>query len=1112
MGREIETSSIRKRTQNLSLLRSTVMIAISSLLLLSSLFVIELHRSNDYRITGKSGNYSLEGSAFESVELLSPGGALKVCLWIFDISDESNCPLYNVSYKGRTIVNTSRLGLMVEGEGKRLCTGMKIVDYERSVKNESFSLAVSDCDRSHWQYNQLNVTLKSDDGISMVVRFRAYNEGVTFSYNVDKIRTRTSCRITREATSFNVSGDSKCYAEYGVEEPYKKIKITELKKECEIPLLIEEKKGCWLTISEAGLQDYSRTHIGPGSLENGTIATSLHSSVSKKIPFETPWRMILFSDSPCDMVENGRICYSMCPENTISDTSWIRPGKAFRDCSLTTKGSKEIIDYCAYQGLEYVHLDAGWYGKETSSSSDASTVSAKDLNLTEVISYGKSKGIGVIVYVNKRALTRQYKEIFPLYKEWGIAGVKFGFIDGRSQAGINFVHKAVKEAAKNNLIVDVHDNYRPTGMSRTYPNLLTQEGVRGNEQFPYARENTILPFSRCIAGPTDYTPIFGTKESRTTLAHQLALPIVIYSPLHYIYWYGTVKKAGNTSVNTIWKDLPTVWNETKFIEGYPGSHAVVARRSSDIWYVGAINGPSEKTIKIPLDFLKRNRTYRVRTFKDPGDSSVEVSEFVVNSGTTMLEKIPKNSGFSLIITEFVSGPPTGDEIYPPRLNDMEKLKIMEDSTYCELLLADNGWKEVSLQYDNLPGFLRLSNEGRYLNAEPGNEDVGNYSIVFNLTLKGEILDQMELEIDVVNVNDPPVIDVPKYVTMNAGESYCVPLEATDIDPTDDELVWEILSKSDFFIVDKERNLLFANPEKDDEGVHEIDLKVSDGNGGFDETLFYTLVTRPKDSVFILPVNGSLQLNEGQHFNYRFHLSSNRNIDDLDWSIENGPQFVSIDGSGLIFGQAGPYDAGIYQFEIRIIEGSEILASAPFTIVVQKINDPPRIITNPTLVELDAGSIYRMDLKAEDPDLTGDLKWSLLESPGFIGIESDTGELVFEPVEGDSGFHELLIRVEDDEGGMDELVLAVFVKIIDDDNDIKKYEYTGKRVRVIPVEVSSSKWYEKLPEKEDTRIVIYYPVEESDSKGSDNGSGYGYIALFVIVVSALSVIIHLFLRK
>ncbi len=1055
----------------------------------------------------------------DTLFLASPDNDLKVCVWTTELGDEKGCPVYSILYNGDPVVQRSRLGLNIEGMEEKLSSGLMLDGNERSSVNSSIELVASDVDVIPERYNQMIVSYSSteEEEIGMDIIFRAYDEGISFSYYVDKLDGKKTCRIKDEITSFNVTEDSICFAEYGVEAAYNKVKVSEIKKDCELPLLIEDADSeCWMTISEAGLQDYSRAFLGPGSKMNGTIDTSIYSSVGKNVPFTTPWRMVLIGDHPFEMIEKGRICYSMCSDNVIGDTSWIMPGKAFRDCSLTTKGSKGIIDYCSYHGMEYVHLDAGWYGKESESSSDASTVSAKNLNLTEVISYAKSKDIGVILYVNNKALTRQYKDIFPLYKKWGIAGVKFGFVDGRSQAGINFVHKAVQEAAKNELIVDVHDYYRPTGMSRTYPNLLTQEGVRGNEQFPSARDNTILPFTRCVAGPTDYTPIFATKGTTTTMAHQLALPIVIFSPLQYIYWYGTPEKAGNSSINTLWDNIPTVWNESIFIEGNPGSHAVYARRSDKDWYLGAINGPKDRTLKIRLDFLDQGDQYSARLYTDPGNGSVEIRDFTVNSETEIIENVPQRSGLSMKIKEVQEDPPPDDDKYPPRLVDIGKWEIFEDTVQKVTLLSPNGWDGLTIKHDPLPGFLHLLEGDKALLAEPGNDDVGDHSVVFELFSGEELLDSIEMVIEVQNVNDPPEMTIPEYVMMDTGTRYVIPLKATDIDPTEDDLIWEINTNADFFDLDEENDTLNAYPTLLDGGMHTIYLNVSDGNGGSVEGKMYALVTQPNGSVFLLPSNGSLELREGQYFTYRFQaISEGKNVENLIWKLKNAPSFLSIDeDSGILSGRSGNKDAGVYMFDVTLEEGGVETASATFTVFVHRVNDPPMITTSPTLIEVDAGSTLQVELDAIDEDLiSGSLKWSMVESPDFAIVETETGKLLISPGEDERGFHEVLVRVEDPEGAFDDLVLAVLVNGDESGKDIEEWEYNGSKVRVIPVEITSDVWNEYPYYVVDgSSIIIYYPFMEESIEDPGDGSDIGYIALFVILVSVITIFIHMFIKR
>jgi alpha-glucosidase len=1090
-----------------------VIIGFALLILVISTITTSQPVYSDGNGTSNSLQDSLEGPQINRTHsLVSPDGSLKISVWTQVIGNESGCPVYNVSYRGNEILGRSRLGLVISNSGNALHSNLSIDSVERNSINSSIKLVSSDIDEIPDIFNQMKIRFKgrNDSSICMNILFRAYNEGISFSYEVRELGKKSSLSVVDEKTDFNISRDEFCYAEYGVEESYKKVKISKIKTKCELPLLIET-DDVWITLNEANLHDYSRAYAGPGESDSGPIEISLHGDVIKNIPFRTPWRMILVGESASDMLEMGRICYSMCPENAIGDTSWIKPGKAFRDCSLTTKGSKEIIDYCLVHGIEYLHLDAGWYGKETSSGSDASTVSVKDLNLTDVISYGNKNGIGVILYVNHKALKKQYKEIFPLYQKWGIAGVKFGFIDGRTQSGINFIHDAVAEAARNRLIVNIHDNYRPTGMSRTYPNLLTQEGVRGNEQFPSARDNTILPFTRCVAGPADYTPIFATKKTTTTMAHQLALPIVIYSPLQYIYWYGTPKKAGNSSVNTLWDNLPSVWNETIFLDGSPGSHASVARRYGDDWYVGCINGPESRVLSLKLDFLDDDTYYRARMFSDPGNGTVKVIDYNVSSQTEILESIPCRSGFSIKIT----GNDGGDDIhYQPRLNDVGKWRLKEDTPDRMMLYTTNGWNNLSIEFRSLPDFLRISDDDLYLEAFPENEDVGNFCMDVTLKSTSGTVDEMVLELEVANTNDPPRISLPDYYMILLGEDFFIELNAVDIDPTEDELTWEIEKGSDIFFIDHHKGILGIRSGRNECGIHEVFLKVRDGNGGSDSSKIVMMISNPNSTVFLLPSNGSLEVKEGQFFSYGFQaIRDGIEINDPTWSLRNAPNFISMEEkAGIITGTTAYRDEGKYTFEIILSVEAREIASTDFSLVVQGRNQPPCITPDTCLMEMDREQRKEFQFHVEDPDHSADLlNWSLFKAPSFIELDVEKSILIMTPSKNDVGFHEIIVNATDPEGGFDDLVIALYVRGNNSGNSI--IEFNGSRVKVIPINLSSEiRDLEPRTDYDGRIFTIYYP-NQNESPVNDHRTVDGEVILFMFSIFAiLTVLILIFMRR
>ena len=266
-----------------------------------------------------------------------------------------------------------------------------------------------------------------------------------------------------------------------------------------------------------------------------------------------------------------------------------------------------------------------------------------------MIDYAQKSGIGIVLYVNRRALERQLDEILPLYEKWGVKGVKYGFVQVGSQKWTTWLHEAVRKAAHHHLMVDIHDEYRPTGYSRTYPNLMTQEGIRGNECMPTADENLILPFTRMLAGAGDYTICYYNNRIKTTHAHQLAASVVYYSPWQFLFWYDTPSKYQGEPEIEFFEHLPTVWDDTKVINGKIGRYITIARRNGKEWYVASMNGLNESVLDIPLAFLEEGEKYVAHIYEDagPGDKSrthVRIRRSPVDSSTVLRADIPASGG------------------------------------------------------------------------------------------------------------------------------------------------------------------------------------------------------------------------------------------------------------------------------------------------------------------------------------------------------------------------------------------------------------------------------------------------------------------------------------
>jgi hypothetical protein len=233
--------------------------------------------------------------------------------------------------------------------------------------------------------------------------------------------------------------------------------------------------------------------------------------------------------------------------------------------------------------------------------------------------------------------------------------VKFGFVQAGSHRWTTWIEEMFKKAAQSHIMVNVHDDWRPTGEQRTWPNLMTAEGIRGNEEMPDATHNTVLPFTRFIAGPADYTICYYDKRIKTTHAHQLALAAIYYSPIQTLYWYDKPSASNDEPELEFWDKIPTAWDETKVLQGEPGEFITTARRSGNDWFVGAITNNNARTIKIPLNFLQKGKKYIASIYADNSTvatkTKVKVERKNVTSSTVLNVPLQASGGQAIWIKQ-----------------------------------------------------------------------------------------------------------------------------------------------------------------------------------------------------------------------------------------------------------------------------------------------------------------------------------------------------------------------------------------------------------------------------------------------------------------------------
>jgi alpha-glucosidase len=606
-------------------------------------------------------------NAQETKELKSPDEKL---VFSFSLSDVKS-PLYSIQYQNKPIVLLSALGL--NGWDKEFT----LSDLSFSKNDTVWKPVYGERSLVRDNYQQMLITLlrNNNEKLKFQIQVRAYNEGIAFRYlmpeNPDGGR---DISIQKEMTEFTMPEGTNAWFTNRAQGEYHLVSMKTWPDESERPLVLQLPDGKYACLAEAGMVNYSRTKFALNPNKANTVNCSMYDRVDFFTPFSTPWRVVMVAEQAGQLLANNDLLLNLNPPCEIENTSWIKPGKVMREISLSMKGSKDLVDFAVKRHLQYIHFDAGWYGYEYVVASDATKVNVdprrnpkSDLELQEVIRYANENGIGVFLYVNQRALYKQLDELLPLFQKWGVRGVKFGFVEVGSHKWTTWMHDAVKKCAKYELMVDIHDEYRPTGFSRTYPNLMTQEGVRGNEEMPDATNNATLPFTRFIAGAADYTICYyhrpelkasllnsqAPRKLKTTSAHQLALSTIYYSPLQFMYWYDLPADSHDEPELEYFDKISTVWDDTKVLEGEIAKFITIARRKGDEWFVGTITNNDARERKLSLNFLTPGKKYEASIYYDDPNSAVRtkvsIKRIKVDASTVLNTKLIASGGQAIWI-------------------------------------------------------------------------------------------------------------------------------------------------------------------------------------------------------------------------------------------------------------------------------------------------------------------------------------------------------------------------------------------------------------------------------------------------------------------------------
>ncbi|MFP6872993.1 MAG: glycoside hydrolase family 97 N-terminal domain-containing protein [Verrucomicrobiales bacterium] len=589
--------------------------------------------------------------------LASPGGSFAI---EFSLSGKGR-PLYRVKWRGDEIIAPGGIGFIETGG----------VDWTRGFKEiQAGNSLVHDADwkpiwgerssvRDH--YRVATFTFRRGAGTAaMKVEARAYDQGVAFRYLVDPHGKKKSIRIETEETRFRFTGAHDVWAVYSAQGKYSRVKIGDIKHSIERPCVLETQDGKVIAIAEAALVDFSRMRLRRSADEPNTLVSRLHGPVTSALPLKTPWRVVMAADRAGQLLENNDLLLNLNEPSEIADPGWIKPGKVIREVTLSTKGGLACVDFAVKNGLQFIEFDAGWYGSQSDEASDARTVSRRDLDLPRVIKYARENGIGVILYVNRRHLERDLDKLLPVYREWGIVGLKFGFVQHGDQKWTRWMHGAIAKCAEYRMMVDVHDEYRMTGWQRTYPNFMTAEGIGGDETRPTNKQALANLFNRMIAAPADHTFCYysGHVDQVSSHASQLAKSVCFFSPWQFLFWYDQPSSAQDEPELEFFRELPTTWDDTRVLHGAIGRYAAIARRSGTQWFIGCFNGGKPRTLDLSLNFLEQGKKYEMRRyFDDPGSGTrtrVGIEKSVVDRDTVIKASMGERGGVAFRI--FPAGP------------------------------------------------------------------------------------------------------------------------------------------------------------------------------------------------------------------------------------------------------------------------------------------------------------------------------------------------------------------------------------------------------------------------------------------------------------------------
>ena len=609
----------------------------------------------------------LSGASARAATLSSPDGHISVRIEVKDrLEPYPPGPrlYYSVALDGRDVLLDSSLALDFK-DAAAFGRNVRIAGEHRQSIDSTWQTVVGKSRDVRDRANELTLSILESDPprrhLDLV--FRAYDDGVAFRWVLPAQPGLGSFRLSAERSEFRFAGNHTAWAaNYGSyttsqEDTFQRVELSQIRPGSVIglPMLVKVRDTAWVALSEANLDDWAGMYLTGAGASPNTLVTALSPRtdepgvvVRSTAPRNSPWRLLMLGRSAVSLIESN-IVLNLSEPCALNDTSWIKAGRSAwdrwwagdyaPDAGFTLGVNNDTVKYytrfAADMGWEYVIIDWQWYGDPLAKDADVTKPIAA-LDIPALVQYARDRKVKVLIWVRWNSLDAQMDEAFALYERWGLAGVKIDFMDRDDQEMVNFYMRTVKTAAAHHLTVDFHGAYKPTGLRRTYPNLLTREGVMGNEYNKWSTEVTpvhkvTIPFTRMLAGPMDFTPggfrqrtkatfkpqdvapfVMGTRanELAELVVYESELGVLCDSPYNYL---------GSPAGLEFYKVVPATWDETRGLNGEPGEYVTVARRSGNRWFIGSMNGDTARTLQVPLTFLPAGR-YTLHAFADRPDT------------------------------------------------------------------------------------------------------------------------------------------------------------------------------------------------------------------------------------------------------------------------------------------------------------------------------------------------------------------------------------------------------------------------------------------------------------------------------------------------------------